>query len=106
VSDAERVLRRLGASRYARGTARPETRLRSRRFVSESSQSGSEDCIWHRHGRIPWREPIAQEFPQMVEFGMTPMEAIQSATSRAAELLDRKGLLGVIGPGRMRMWWL
>jgi imidazolonepropionase-like amidohydrolase len=35
----------------------------------------------------------------MVEFGMTPMEAIQSATSRAADLLDRTGQLGVISPG-------
>ena len=50
-------------------------------------------------GGIPWTEPIAQEFPRMVEFGMTPMEAIQSATSRAAELLDRRGQLGVIAPG-------
>ncbi|MFZ1916332.1 MAG: amidohydrolase family protein [Terriglobales bacterium] len=50
-------------------------------------------------GGIPWTEPIAQEFPRMVELGMTPMEAIQSATSRAAELLDRKGQLGVIVPG-------
>jgi len=50
-------------------------------------------------GGIPWSEPIAQEFPRMVDFGMTPMQAIQSATSRAAELLDMKGRLGVIAPG-------
>ena len=50
-------------------------------------------------GGIPWGEPIAQEFPRMIEFGMTPMQAIQSATSRAAELLDMKGRLGVIAPG-------
>ena len=50
-------------------------------------------------GGIPWSEPIAQEFPRMVEFGMTPMQAIQSATSRAAELLEMKGQLGVIAPG-------
>ncbi len=50
-------------------------------------------------GGIPWTESIAQEFPRMVELGMTPMQAIQSATSRAAELLDMKGLLGVIAPG-------
>jgi len=31
--------------------------------------------------------------------GMTPMQAIQSATSRAAELLDMKGRIGVIAPG-------
>ncbi len=50
-------------------------------------------------GGIPWTESIAQEFPRMVEFGMTPMQAIQSATSRAAELLEMKGRLGVIAPG-------
>ena len=50
-------------------------------------------------GGISWTQPIAQEFPRMVELGMTPMQAIQSATSRAAELLDRKGKLGVIAPG-------
>ena len=37
----------------------------------------------------------------MVELGMTPMQAIQSATSRAAELLDKKGQLGVIAPGAL-----
>jgi imidazolonepropionase-like amidohydrolase len=50
-------------------------------------------------GGIPWTQPIAQEFPRIVEFGMTPMQAIQSATSRAAELLEMKGRLGVIAPG-------
>jgi imidazolonepropionase-like amidohydrolase len=50
-------------------------------------------------GGIPWSQPIAQEFPRMVEFGMTPMQAIQSATSRAAELLEMKGKLGLIAPG-------
>jgi imidazolonepropionase-like amidohydrolase len=50
-------------------------------------------------GGIPWSEPIAQEFSRMVDFGMTPMQAIQSATTRAAELLDMKGRIGVIAPG-------
>ncbi len=50
-------------------------------------------------GGMPWTAPIAQEFPRMVELGMTPMQTIQSATSRAAELLDMKGRLGVIAPG-------
>ncbi len=35
----------------------------------------------------------------MVKFGMAPMDAIKSATSRAAELLDQTGELGVIAPG-------
>src|ERR1700756_977156 len=50
-------------------------------------------------GGIPWTEPIAQEFSRMVEFGMPPMDAIQSATSRAAAMLDREGEIGVVAPG-------
>ena len=50
-------------------------------------------------GGFSWNDPIAQEFGRMVEFGMSPMDAIRSATSRAAELLDMSGDLGVIAPG-------
>ena len=50
-------------------------------------------------GGIPWTEPIAQEFLRMVEFGMSPADAIRSATSRAAEMLDMEGQIGVIAPG-------
>jgi imidazolonepropionase-like amidohydrolase len=50
-------------------------------------------------GGIPWTEPIAQEFSRMVEFGMTPMDAIQSATSRSAAMLDMEGKIGVVAPG-------
>jgi imidazolonepropionase-like amidohydrolase len=50
-------------------------------------------------GGMPWTEPIAQEFKRMVGLGMTPMDAIQSATSRAAEMLDMKGEIGVVAPG-------
>src|SRR6266576_3037502 len=50
-------------------------------------------------GGIPWTEPIAQEFSRMVEFGMSPMDAIQSAASRAAVMLDREGEIGLIAPG-------
>jgi imidazolonepropionase-like amidohydrolase len=50
-------------------------------------------------GGIPWTEPIAQEFSRMVELGMSPMDAIKSATSRPAEMLDLSGQIGVIAPG-------
>ena len=50
-------------------------------------------------GGFPWKDSIAQEFGYMVKFGMTPMQAIQAATSRAAELLDQQGKIGVIAPG-------
>jgi imidazolonepropionase-like amidohydrolase len=50
-------------------------------------------------GGFTWSDPIAQEFGRMVELGMSPMEAIKCATSRAAELLDREGQVGVLAPG-------
>ncbi len=50
-------------------------------------------------GGIPWTEPIAQEFPRMVDLGMTPMDAIKSATSRAADMLEMEGQIGVLAPG-------
>jgi imidazolonepropionase-like amidohydrolase len=50
-------------------------------------------------GGIPWSEPIAQEFSRMTELGMPPMDAIQSATSHAAIMLDMDGKIGVIAPG-------
>ena len=52
-------------------------------------------------GSMPWTEPIAAEFNREIEFGMTPMQAIQSATSKAAEMLDREGELGVVAPGAL-----
>lgn len=50
-------------------------------------------------GGFSWSEPIAREFGTMVRLGMSPMEAIRSATSRAAEMLDQKGEIGVVAPG-------
>jgi imidazolonepropionase-like amidohydrolase len=50
-------------------------------------------------GGIPWTQPIAQEFPRMVDLGMSPMDAIKSATTRAAEMLEMSGQIGVLAPG-------
>jgi len=52
-------------------------------------------------GGIPWSEPIAQEFSQMVRLGMSPMDAIKSATSRPAEMLEMQGQIGAITPGAL-----
>lgn len=41
----------------------------------------------------------ARQFAYMVRYGMTPMQAIQSATIEAARLLGREAELGRIGPG-------
>src|SRR5579863_8427677 len=42
----------------------------------------------------------ARQFAKMVEWGMTPMEAIQAATRKAAEALDQTANVGAIAPGR------
>jgi imidazolonepropionase-like amidohydrolase len=50
-------------------------------------------------GGIEWTEPMAQEFPYLLQFGLKPMQAIRAATSSAAEMLDEKGQLGVVAAG-------
>ncbi len=42
----------------------------------------------------------ARQFAKMVEWGMTPMEAITAATRSAAEALDKTRDVGAIAPGR------
>jgi imidazolonepropionase-like amidohydrolase len=50
-------------------------------------------------GGFSWTDPIAREFKRMSEFGMSPADAIRSATASAAEMLGMAGELGVIAPG-------
>jgi imidazolonepropionase-like amidohydrolase len=51
-------------------------------------------------GGYAWTESQARELSYMVRYGMTPMQAIQSATSVAAALLDQQEHLGSLEPGR------
>ena len=41
----------------------------------------------------------AKEFKIYTDLGMTPMQAIQSATRMAAEMMDSEGRVGVVAPG-------
>jgi imidazolonepropionase-like amidohydrolase len=50
-------------------------------------------------GGYAWTENQAQELGYMVRYGMTPMQAIRSATSVAAALLGQSDNLGAIAPG-------
>jgi imidazolonepropionase-like amidohydrolase len=47
-------------------------------------------------GGYDWGINQAKEFAYMVRYGMTPMQAIQSATVTAADLLGRPNDLGAI----------
>lgn len=52
-------------------------------------------------GGFPWTETNqAREFEYYVEYGMTPMQAIKSGTSLAAELLGQQDNIGTIAPGQ------
>jgi imidazolonepropionase-like amidohydrolase len=51
-------------------------------------------------GGFAWTENQAKELGYMVRYGMTPMQAIQSATSVAAALLGESQNLGEVSPGR------
>jgi len=80
--------------------------LRDRKRVSDHEASfrkavaaGVKIAFGTDVGGFPWTDSIAAEFSRMVALGMTPMQAIQAATSRAADLLDRSGQLGLIAPG-------
>jgi len=51
-------------------------------------------------GGYAWTENQAKEFAYMVRYGMTPMQAIQSATTVAAELLERGDEFGTLDSGK------
>ena len=50
-------------------------------------------------GVMPHRD-VGKQFRVMVEYGMTPLQAIQAATKNAAEALDREKDVGAIAVGR------
>jgi imidazolonepropionase-like amidohydrolase len=50
-------------------------------------------------GGFPWSENEAQEFVWMVKYGMTPAQAIRSATTVAAALLGLEKEIGRVAPG-------
>ena len=52
-------------------------------------------------GGFDWKINPAKEFSSMVKFGMTPAQAIRSATVTAAELLGEKDALGTIEAGKL-----
>ena len=51
-------------------------------------------------GGYAWTEPQARELKYMVDYGMTPLQAIESATRVGAELLGREADLGTVEAGR------
>jgi imidazolonepropionase-like amidohydrolase len=52
-------------------------------------------------GGFPWTINPAQEFPYMVKWGMTPAQAIQSATVTASQLMGMQDKIGTIEVGKL-----
>lgn len=86
----------------------PEEYLRKNRQTTDVQREGfakavkmgvklayGTDSGVYPHGRN------AKQFAYMVRYGMTPMQAIQSATIRAAELLGKESEIGSIASGRL-----
>ena len=69
-------------------------------IFKKALQKGVKIAFGTDAGGFDWQKiPQAREFGFYVKFGMTPMQAIKSATTVAAELLNKSGQLGEISKG-------
>jgi imidazolonepropionase-like amidohydrolase len=81
-------------------TGRPPIRAQmaeiKRRAFGEALKHGLTDLIVFGTdaGGFPWSENPAQEFAYYIKYGMTPAQAINTATTTAARLLGRENELG------------
>ncbi len=71
-----------------------------RRAFASALRAGVKITYGTDAGGFPWTEPVASDFRYLVEYGMTPMQAIRSATSVAAELLGQQENIGTVAVGR------
>jgi imidazolonepropionase-like amidohydrolase len=64
-------------------------------------QAGVKIAFGTDAGGFDWRVNPAKEFSSLVKFGMTPAQAIRSATATAAELLEVNDSLGTVEAGKL-----
>jgi imidazolonepropionase-like amidohydrolase len=70
-----------------------------RQRFTKAVRSGLKMSFGTDAGVCPY-DVAAHQFAFMVKYGMTPMQAIQSATSSAADLLGKSEILGSLQPGK------
>ena len=58
--------------------------------------TGTDMCIPY-----PTLAPLPDELTTLVDWGLTPMQAIQAATGNAAQALGKEDLLGTVNPGKL-----
>jgi imidazolonepropionase-like amidohydrolase len=72
-----------------------------RRAFGRAVRRGVKIAFGTDAGGFPWTEiPLAREFEYYIQYGMTPMQAIRTATTVAAELLGESEHLGAVAAGR------
>src|SRR6266446_4941647 len=90
----------VGAHVVARGGVWVALVNLERKAFGRALKKGVKIAVGTDVGGFPWTEiNQAKEFEYYVQYGMTPMQAIQSGTSVAAALLGQEHNLGSIAPG-------
>jgi imidazolonepropionase-like amidohydrolase len=83
-----------------RGAIWPALVALERRAFARAVRKGVKIAMGTDVGGFPWTEiNQAKELEYYVQYGMTPMQAIQSGTSVAAALLGQDQNIGAIAPG-------
>jgi len=90
----------VGVHVMPRGGVWPALVALERRAFGRAVRKGVKIALGTDAGGFPWTEiNQAKEFEYYVQYGMTPMQAIQSGTSVAAALLGQERNIGAIAPG-------
>ena len=90
----------VGVHVVPRGGVWPALVALERRNFGRAVRKGVKIAMGTDVGGFPWTEiHQAKEFEYYVQYGMTPMQAIQSGTSVAAALLGQEQNIGAIAPG-------
>src|SRR6266516_4817747 len=90
----------VGAHVVARGGVWVALVNLERKAFGRALKKGVKIALGTDVGGFPWTEiNQAKEFEYYVQYGMTPMQAVQSGTSVAAALLGQEQNFGAIAPG-------
>jgi len=90
----------VGVHVLPRGGVWPALVNLERKAFGRALRRGVKIALGTDVGGFPWTEiNQAKEFEYYVQYGMTPMQAIQSGTSVAAALLGQEQNFGAIAPG-------
>ena len=90
----------VGVHVMPRGGVWPALVALERRAFGRALRRGVKIAMGTDAGGFPWTEiNQAKEFEYYVQYGMTPMQAIQSGTSVAAAMLGQEQNLGAVVPG-------